>query len=59
MRDNKDDKRLRTIPEGMYEAGIMNREVRKNKSRGVNDLTTDAQGNGYPVQENKKNDGSR
>lgn len=49
MKKAKDDKRLQTIPEGSYEAGAMNRELRKNNSREVNDLTTDAQGNGYPV----------
>lgn len=56
MKKARDDKRLQTIPEGVYEAGAMNRELRKNNSREVNDLTTDAQGNGYPIPENKKTD---
>ena len=59
MKKAKDDKRLQTSPEGVYEAGIINRELRKNKSREADALTTDAQGNGYPVPENKKDDGSR
>ena len=33
MKKAKDDKRLQTIPEGSYEAGAMNRELRKNNSR--------------------------
>ena len=59
MKKAKDDKRLQTIPEGSYEAGAMNRELRKNNSREVNDLTTDAQGNGYPVPGNNKDGQSR
>ena len=34
-------------------------KLRKNNSREVNDLTTDAQGNGYPVPGNKKDGQSR
>lgn len=56
MKKAKDDKRLQTIPEGSYEAGAMNRELRKNNSREVNDLTTDAQGNGYRYREIRRTD---
>lgn len=48
MKKAKDDKRLQTIPEGSYEAGAMNRELRKNNSREVNDLTTDNHSPGHP-----------
>ena len=41
MKKAKDDKRLQTIPEGVYEAGIINRELRKNKSREADALTTE------------------
>lgn len=47
---------IKTIPHGSYEAGLINEENRKKKKTSLNDITTDLQGNGYPVgpQEKKR-----
>lgn len=54
MKKAKDDNPINTIPKGVYEGGIVNKELRKNKNNHLNDMTTDTQGNGYPVHQNKK-----
>lgn len=57
MQKAKDAKPIVTIPHGSYESGIINHELHKEKSSSLNDITTDAQGNGYPVQNrNSTND---
>ena len=43
------DKRIRTIPKGAWESGIINDEKNRSKKQHFNDITTDIQGNGYPV----------
>lgn len=54
MKKAKDDNPINTIPKGVWESGIINKELRKNKNNHINDITTDAQGNGYPVHQDKK-----
>lgn len=55
MKAAEKDKPIHTIPKGVWEGGIVNE--RKENHKNPNDLTTDSQGNGYPVfqqkQENK------
>lgn len=54
MKKAKDDNPINTIPKGVYESGIINKELRKNKNNHKNDISTDAQGNGYPVNRDKE-----
>ena len=54
MKKAKDDNPINTIPKGVYEGGAINKELRKNKNNQLNDITTDVQGNGYPVPQKKE-----
>lgn len=54
MKKAKDDKRIQTMCEGVYEGGILNKELRKNQGQELNKKTTDLQGNGYPVPKAQK-----
>lgn len=49
MKKARGDNPINTIPKGVYESGIINKEIRENKNNHLNDISTDAQGNGYPV----------
>lgn len=48
MKKAKDDKAINTMPKGAYECGKINHELRTNKNSKLSDISTDAQGNGYP-----------
>ncbi len=48
------DKKIRTTPKGAWEGGIVN-ERKEAKERDPNEITTDSQGNGYPVSVHKQN----
>ncbi|MBD5521326.1 MAG: hypothetical protein HDR03_08930 [Lachnospiraceae bacterium] len=50
------DKRIRTIPKGVWEGGIINEKEKRSKKQRLNDITTDIQGNGYPVSNKKQDD---
>ena len=43
------NKRIRTAPKGAWESGIINEQQNRSKKQRLNDITTDLQGNGYPV----------
>ncbi len=43
------NKRIPTAPKSAWESGIINKEKDQSKKRHPNDITTDCQGNGYPV----------
>ncbi len=43
------DKRIYTIPKGAWEGGIINEKENRSKKQHLNDITTDIQGNGYPI----------
>lgn len=49
------DKSIRTAPKGAWESGIIN-EVKKHSKKDLNDITTDSQGNGYPVSQRNQDD---
>lgn len=49
MKKAKGDIPINTIPKGVYEGGVINKEIRKNKNNELNDISTDTQGNGYPT----------
>lgn len=53
MKKAEKDNPVNTIPKGAYEAGATNRSIRNNDWN-PNDITTDIQGNGYPVKTEKK-----
>ena len=41
--------KIKVIPHGAYEAGMTDRQADGDREKKLNDLTTDLQGNGYPV----------
>lgn len=43
------NKSIRTAPKGAWESGEINKEKNHPKNQHLNDITTDSQGNGYPV----------
>ena len=49
MKATDKDKPIRTIPKGTWESGITNEKETRSKKHHLNDITTDIQGNGYPV----------
>ena len=49
------DKSIRTSPKGAWESGIINAE-KKNSKKHPNDITTDSQGNGYPLSQRNQDD---
>ena len=49
MKVTDKDKSIRTAPKGAWESGIINEKKRHSKKQHLNHLTTDLQGNGYPV----------
>lgn len=53
MKKAKDDKRISTIPDGVYEAGVVGHGPSHDKNSHENTPSTDAQGNGYPMHEAK------
>lgn len=56
MKTADKNKRIRTAPKGAWESGIINEKKNRSKKQRLNDITTDLQGNGYPVShENRDN----
>ena len=55
MKVTDKDKPIRTIPEGVWESSNPNEKENRSKKQHLNDITTDIQGNGYPVS-NKNRD---
>lgn len=43
------DKGIRTIPKGTWEGGVINERKEVSKKQHLNTITTDSQGNGYPI----------
>ena len=41
--------KIKVIPHGAYEARMTDRQADGDREKKLNDLTTDLQGNGYPV----------
>lgn len=57
MKKAKDDKRISTIPDGVYEAGVVGHGQAMIKTAMKIRPSTDAQGNGYPMHEAKNRTG--
>ena len=49
MKATDKSKRIRTAPKGAWESGIINEEWHRSKRQHLNEITTDSQGNGYPI----------
>ncbi len=49
-------KSIRTIPKGAWDSGTINEKRNRSKKQLLNDITTDIQGNGYPVSNKKQDD---
>lgn len=54
MKNSSTQTDIHTIPQGTYEAGTVRPAKQDRKKQDKNDLTTDLQGNGYPVHEKKQ-----
>lgn len=55
MKQAKYDKPIHTTPKGVWEASTTQKKKHKTKNEHLNEITTDAQGNGYPI--SKSNQG--
>ncbi len=40
---------IQTIPDGAWEAGMIHEKKNVSEKKRLNEITTDAQGNGYPI----------
>lgn len=56
MKASDKDKRIRTIPKGAWESGMINNRENRSPKQQLNDITTDIQGNGYPVSRKNQDD---
>lgn len=56
MKRTAKDKSIRTAPVGAWESGIVNEKKKPCRRQHLNEITTDSQGNGYPIFRNKQDD---
>ncbi|MBD5135813.1 MAG: hypothetical protein HDT39_07610 [Lachnospiraceae bacterium] len=56
MKATDKDKSIPTIPKGTWEGGIINEKKDISKKQHLNDITTDIQGNGYPISHKNRDD---
>lgn len=49
------NKSIPTIPKGTWESGIVVDKKERSQKQHLNDITTDIQGNGYPVTRKNQN----
>lgn len=56
MKATDKKKPIHTIPNGTWESGIINDKENTSLQKHLNDITTDSQGNGYPIYQNNQND---
>lgn len=56
MKATHKHKRIRTFPKGAWENGVLNEKRKRSKEQHLNDITTDIQGNGYPVIQDDQDD---
>ncbi len=56
MKPTDKEKHIRTAPEGAWESGIINAKKNCSKKQHLNDITTDIQGNGYPIFQKNQDD---
>ena len=56
MKRTAKDKSIRTAPVGAWESGIVNEKKKPCRRQHLNEITTDSQGNAYPIFRNKQDD---
>ncbi len=56
MKATDKKKSIATAPKGAWESGIINDRKNRSKEQQLNDITTDGQGNGYPVSRKYQDD---
>ncbi|MBD5556044.1 MAG: hypothetical protein HDQ95_12105 [Roseburia sp.] len=56
MKATDKDKRIRTAPKGAWESGVINEKENHSKKQHLNNITTDIQGNGYPLSQKHRDD---
>ncbi len=56
MKQAESDKPIHTIPNGVWESSRPYKKKPKAKDEHLNEITTDTQGNGYPVSNNSRQD---
>lgn len=49
MKTANKDKVIYTTPKGAWEGGVVNERKKPSKKQHLNDISTDLQGNGYPL----------
>lgn len=54
MKQAQYDKPVHTTPKGVWESSTTLKKEHKTKGEHLNEITTDAQGNGYPVSSSKQ-----
>ncbi len=47
-------KAIRTAPKGAWESGVINEKKKVSRRKHLNEIMTDAQGNGYPLEQEKR-----
>lgn len=56
MKATDKDKTIHTMPKGVWEGGIVNERKKPSKEQQLDSITTDLQGNGYPIPEKRQQD---
>ena len=54
MKSTEKDKPVPSIPKGVWEASHTDEHRNVSKEKHLNNISTDAQGNGYPVRQEKE-----
>lgn len=54
MKKARDQKPIHTIPDGVYEGGLLERKLRLEERQETTRKAQDAQGNGYPAPSSEK-----
>ncbi len=55
MKQSESEKPTHTTPKGVWESSTTYKKEHKTKNEHLNEITTDAQGNGYPISSSKQN----
>lgn len=54
MKQAESDKPVHAIPNGVWESSTPHKKKPKTKNEHLNEIATDAQGNGYPVSNSRQ-----
>lgn len=56
MKATDKDKTIHTTPKGAWEGGVVNERKKPSPKQHLDTITTDLQGNGYPVSQKRQDD---